>query len=57
MNGRPVLVTEAQLSLDVPYRLDIEGNSVGTKILVGPLEVWEGVKGGVDWSALSHQRR
>jgi DNA-binding SARP family transcriptional activator len=56
INGEAVLVVETQLPLDRPYRLDIDGNSVGTQILVGPLEVWEGVKGGVDWSVLSAQR-
>jgi hypothetical protein len=53
IDGKPVLMAEIQLPLDQPYRLDLEGNSVGTKMLVGPLDVWEGVKGGVDWSALS----
>jgi DNA-binding SARP family transcriptional activator len=56
INGKPVLILEAQLPLDLAYRLNLDGNSVGTQMLVGPLEVWEGVKGGVDWSALTHQR-
>jgi hypothetical protein len=49
INGRLVAISEATLPLDRPYNVVVEGNSLGTRMLVGPLEVWEGVKGGVDW--------
>lgn len=35
-----------------PARLSISGQSVGTMILVGPLEIWEGVRTDVNWAQL-----
>jgi hypothetical protein len=29
-----------------------DAKSVGTEMLVGPVEVWEGVRADVDWAAL-----
>ena len=52
IDGNPVDVVEGPVPLDRRYRLDISGKSVGTRILVGPVEVWQGVKGGVDWLSL-----
>jgi hypothetical protein len=39
-----------------PLRVRIDGNSVGARMLVGPLEVWQGVRGGVDWGVLDRRR-
>jgi len=50
VNGKPLLIAGSALPLDVPYRLVLEGKSVGTRMLVGRLEVWEGVKPGVNWA-------
>jgi hypothetical protein len=44
-------VTASALPTAVPYRLVLQGKSVGNRMLVGRLEVWEGVKPGVDWAA------
>jgi hypothetical protein len=52
MDGQPILLSGGSLALDRPYRVLIEGKSVGTRILVGPLEVWEGVRTDVDWASL-----
>ena len=40
------------VDLAVPYALGLYGHSVGTSVLVGPVEVWQGVKAGVNWSGL-----
>lgn len=52
LNGKPLWRSESALSIDEQFRVVLEGKSVGTKILVGPLEIWEGVRGDVDWSVL-----
>jgi hypothetical protein len=54
IDGQPPWRAESRLSFDRPYRLLLKGKSVRTRILVGPLEVWEGVRGDIDWSALDH---
>lgn len=51
LNGRPLYVTPRTLPMSAPYRLVIQGKSVGNKMLVGRLEVWEGLKPGVNWAA------
>lgn len=51
-NAKALWRSRFPLPLDVPYRVVLQGKSLRTKILVGHLEVWEGVRGGVDWSAL-----
>jgi hypothetical protein len=55
LDGEPLWRGESQLSLDRPYRVLLLGKSVRTTILVGPLELWEGVRGDVDWSTLDRQ--
>jgi hypothetical protein len=52
LDGKPLMIADEAVPLDRRYRLDLTGKSVRTKVLVGPLEVWEGVRGGVDWAAL-----
>lgn len=49
VDGRPVWVSGSTLPLDRPFRVVLHGNSAGTRMLFGPLEVWEGVRGDVDW--------
>ena len=34
------------------YRLVIGGNSVGSRMLVGPVEVWTGVRNDVNWGVV-----
>jgi hypothetical protein len=57
IDGKPIGRAQTPLDLNRPYRVLIEGKSVHTRILVGSLEVWEGVKGGVDWSLLDRRGR
>ena len=57
VNGRPLLRSEEPLQLDREFRLITEGHSVGTRLLIGPLEVWQGVKTDVDWAVLERERR
>ncbi|HEU4697730.1 MAG TPA: AAA family ATPase, partial [Gemmatimonadales bacterium] len=50
--GRPLYHSEAAVPTTQRFRVLIQGNSVDTQILAGPVEVWEGVRGDVDWTAL-----
>jgi hypothetical protein len=50
--GRPILHAETVIPTNRPFRVLLHGASVGTAIVVGPVEVWEGVRGDVDWTAL-----
>ena len=52
LNGEPVWVARAHLPMDRPFRIVLDGQTVGSKLLVGPLEAWEGVRMDVDWSAM-----
>jgi hypothetical protein len=52
LNGEAVWRSESAMSLDRPFGVLLEGKSVGTRILVGPLVVWEGVRADIDWDAL-----
>ena len=56
INGRPVGRTTARIPLDLRYRVLTEGRSVGTQLLVGPLDVWTGVRTDVDWGAWEENR-
>lgn len=51
LDGRPIWRSPPNMDLDKTFSLAIFGQSVGTKMLAGPLEVWEGIKPGVDWSS------
>jgi DNA-binding SARP family transcriptional activator len=57
INGSPVARTESKIPLDGTYRVITEGRSRDTQVLVGPLQVWQGVKTDVDWSALDWPRQ
>ncbi|HEY0997332.1 MAG TPA: AAA family ATPase [Gemmatimonadaceae bacterium] len=52
IDGVPRAVSRSPVPLDRPFRLVLSGQSVATRMLVGPLELWEGVRGDVDWSLL-----
>lgn len=49
VDGVPVWISPEPVLLDAPFRILLQGRSHGTRMLVGPLEVWQGVKGDVDW--------
>jgi hypothetical protein len=36
--------------MGIPYRFMTSGASAGATMLVGPLEIWEGVRQDLDWS-------
>jgi DNA-binding SARP family transcriptional activator len=55
INGTAVAINDESLSLDRPYYSVLEGNSLGNRMLVGPVEVWEGVRAGVDWSRVKQR--
>ena len=55
VDGQPLWRSDSPISPDRLYRVRLDGKSVRTRILVGPLEVWEGVRGDVDWSVLDRQ--
>lgn len=55
IDGRPVARTETPVVFERPVRVMLDGKSVGTMILVGRVEVWEGVRPDVDWGVLDFQ--
>jgi hypothetical protein len=56
LDGSPLWISENALPVDRPFRLVVHGNSYHTRMLVGPLAVWEGVRADIDWSALDSAR-
>ena len=49
VNGRALWILPNPLQRGRPFRLFLQGYSYHTRMLVGPLKVWEGVPGGVGW--------
>jgi DNA-binding SARP family transcriptional activator len=56
LNGTPLARGDIAMLDDVRDRVVLDGASLDTKMLVGRLEVWRGVRGGVDWAALELDR-
>lgn len=52
VNGTPITIAADPLTVDRRYRLLVWGNSLGNRMLVGPVTLWEGVPNDVDWGAL-----
>ena len=50
IDGVPVWRSPVRLPADQPYRTLIAGNSIDTKMLAGPLQVWRGVWKDIDWA-------
>jgi len=44
INGRVISRSETPLSLDRRFGVLLQGSSLGSKVLAGQLEVWEGVR-------------
>jgi hypothetical protein len=57
LDGRPLWRSPLSGPVDVPYRVVLSGKSTGNRVSVGRVEIWEGVRGDVEWSALHHQAR
>jgi hypothetical protein len=53
LNGKPLWRSPLSRPVDVPFRVAFLGKSTGNRVSVGHVEVWEGVRGDVDWSALN----
>ena len=49
VNGRAVGILPQPIRIDNPFVLFLQGYSYGARMLVGPLQVWAGVPGGVNW--------
>ena len=49
LDGEAISRTEVGVSVDGPFQIILESRSHGTVMLHGPLEVWEGVRGDMDW--------
>jgi len=53
IDGVPVSVIAANVPPGVPAALFLQGKSVGSSLLVGPLEVWRGVRRDVRWEEVA----
>lgn len=54
IDGRAVWRSPGTVDLDAPFHVVLEGNSLDTKILIGPVEVWRGMRDDVvDWLAVN----
>lgn len=52
IDGKPVgILRNPGRQIPQYLRASIVGNSAGTRIAVGPLSVWEGVRTDIDWTA------
>ena len=52
VDGQPLVRAELGTMEDAPDRIVLSGESLDTRVLVGPVKVWEGIRDGVAWSAL-----
>jgi len=52
VNGQPLVRLGSGAGATSRFRLWLTGHAVGTTPMIGPLEVWSGVKPGVDWGVL-----
>ncbi len=56
INGKPVSRSSHRTSTSHEMAVIVRGQSVGTRMLVGPMTVWRGVRGDVDWVALGRDK-
>ena len=56
MDGRAAILLDGARRVPPFVRVVMSGRSVHTRILVGPLTVWTGIRTDVDWGALSRER-
>ncbi|MGH7582422.1 MAG: AAA family ATPase [Gemmatimonadales bacterium] len=49
INGQVIERSTPRFRTDLSYSIVLKGESVRTRMLVGPLTIWTGVRGGVDW--------
>jgi len=55
VDGRPLGITTNSAQLDRPYRVVISGQSVRTRMLVGDVTVWTGLRDDIDWRVVPHR--
>jgi hypothetical protein len=55
MDGQPVFWVAAGKPPAVSYRIGIYGSSYKTSVAVGPLEIFTGVKPGIDWTKATYR--
>lgn len=56
VNGNPIARSTVRFPLDKPQYVFLDGSSKGTKMLHGPVRVWQGVRGDIDWRVLHEER-
>ena len=56
IDGVPIWRSPGRLPLDQQYRVLLAGSSAGTKVLVGPFQVWRGVRKDIDWSVVDRRQ-
>jgi hypothetical protein len=52
LDGRPLAVIGSTMPLDRPYRVRIGGQSHRTRLEVGSVTVWTGVREDIDWRTI-----
>ena len=52
LDGRALWVSRRPIATDRHFRVVLSGNSAGARMLFGPVEAWQGVMDGVDWTAV-----
>lgn len=57
INGRPLWRSPPILPIDGEYHPYFGGQSVGTKILLGPFELWRGIRNDIHWNTLDAVER
>jgi DNA-binding SARP family transcriptional activator len=55
LDGKALILSTAPVDLDQPFAVALGSSTADTKVLVGPLQVWEGIRPGVNWNALRHR--
>jgi hypothetical protein len=53
VDGAAVVHPTSWVPTDRQFRVVLKGRSHGNVMLHGPLDVWEGVRGDIDWRALA----
>jgi len=52
LDGRPVWRSIPATDSGELFRVGISGQSVNTRMLVGPFTLWKGIRSGIDWTVL-----
>ncbi|HSB54060.1 MAG TPA: hypothetical protein VLD58_06875, partial [Gemmatimonadales bacterium] len=55
LDGHPIWVSQKRLLTDRPFAVQLGYSSYETKVLHGPLEVWQGVRDDVQWELLDRR--